>query len=207
MTSIGDGEREVVKLYFDYKSPFAFLASGPAFELDRRYEVQVRWIPYQLRIKDRGQRSENSDWKARYSYLDARRFATPRGLIIKGPKKVYDTRPALIGGLLAMRAGCFRRYTEEAYERFFRRELELDEPGAIGALLAECGVSAQDYRRYLESDGNADYERCQEEARADHIFGVPIFVFRDEPFWGHDRLPVLEARLEAAGLARPHSSV
>ncbi len=207
MPATGGRERAVVKLYFDYKSPFAFLASGPAFELDRRYDVQVRWIPYQLRIKDRGQRSENSDWKARYSYLDARRFATPRGLVIKGPKKVYDTRVALIGGLLAMRAGCFRRYTEEAYARFFRRELELDEPDAIAALLTECGVSAEDYRRYLEGDGAVDYERCQEEAQGDHIFGVPIFVFRDEPFWGHDRLPVLEARLEAAGLARPHSSV
>jgi 2-hydroxychromene-2-carboxylate isomerase len=202
MTVTGDTEREEIKLYFDYKSPFAFLASGPAFELDQRYDVRVRWIPYQLRIKDRGQRSENSDWKARYSYLDARRFATPRGLIIKGPKKVYDTRVALIGGLLAMRAGCFRRYTEQAYSRFFRRELELDEVDAIAALLAECGVPADDYRRYLEGDGNADYERCQEEAHADHVFGVPIFVFRDEPFWGHDRLPVLEARLEAAGLRR-----
>ena len=39
-----------IKLYFDYKSPFAYLASGPAFELDRRFQVRVRWIPIQLRI-------------------------------------------------------------------------------------------------------------------------------------------------------------
>jgi 2-hydroxychromene-2-carboxylate isomerase len=202
MASASDIERETIKLYFDYKSPFAFLASGPAFELDQRYRVRVRWIPYQLRIKGRGERSENSEWKARYSYLDARRFAAPRGLVIKGPKKIYDTRPALVGALFAMRSGCFRRYTEEAYGRFFRRELELDEPAAIAALLAECGASAEAYRRYLEDEGAAEYERCQDEAHADHIFGVPIFVFQGEPFWGHDRLPFLEARLAAAGLAR-----
>jgi 2-hydroxychromene-2-carboxylate isomerase len=191
-----------IKLYYDYKSPFAFLASGPAFTLDDRFRVRVRWIPYQLRIKGKGERSQNSEWKARYSYLDARRFATPRGLVIKGPRKVYDTEPALIGGLFAMRAGCFRRYTEEAYARFFRRELELDVPAAIATLLAECGASAAEYESFLAGEGARDYARCVAEAEEDHVFGVPLFLFRGEPFWGHDRLALLETRLRQSGLER-----
>jgi len=193
---------EEIKLYFDYKSPFAYLASEPAFDLSRRYDVAVRWIPYQLRIKGPGERSVRSDWKARYSYLDARRFANPRGLVIRGPKKIYDTYPALVGALFAMRAGCFRHYTAEAYARFFRRELELDQGDAIAALLGDCGASPDEYRRFLEGEGAAAYARCEAEAEEDHIFGVPIFVYRAEPFWGHDRLPVLEERLVAAGLTR-----
>lgn len=200
--SAPDAPPEEIKLYFDYKSPFAFLASGPAFALDERYRVHVRWIPYQLRIKGKGERSQNSEWKARYSYLDARRAAAPRGLVIKGPRKVYDSEPALIGALFAARAGCFRRYTEEAYARFFRRELELDEPEAIAALLAECGAPADAYRGFLAGEGRAAYERCVAEAEADHVFGVPLFLFRGEPFWGQDRMPLLEARLREAGLAR-----
>jgi 2-hydroxychromene-2-carboxylate isomerase len=194
------GETEEVKLYFDYKSPFAYLASGPAFALARRYRVCVRWIPIQLRIKGPGVRSIRSDWKARYSYLDARRFASPRGIVIKGPKKIYDTEPALIGALLAMRAGCFERYTAEAYRRFFLRELELDRPEAIAALLAELGVAATLYDAFLAGPGREAYAACEREAEDDHIFGVPIFVFRGEPFWGHDRLPALEECLVAAGL-------
>jgi 2-hydroxychromene-2-carboxylate isomerase len=195
-----DGEE--IKLYFDYKSPFAYLACGPAFALEHRYRVRVRWIPCQLRIKDRGQRSVRSDWKARYSYLDARRFAASRGIVIKGPRKVYDTRPALVGGLFAMREGCFRVYTEAAYQRFFRREIELDDAAAIAALLAECGVSAAAYRRYLAGEGARHQDRCEEEAEADRVFGVPLFFFRGEPFWGHDRVPQLEQRLLGAGLLR-----
>ncbi len=42
---------EEVELYFDYERPFAYLASGPAFALDARFAVRVRWIPIQLRIK------------------------------------------------------------------------------------------------------------------------------------------------------------
>ena len=36
----------------------------------------------------------------------------------------------------------------------------------------------------------------------DHVFGVPLFWFRGEPFWGHDRMALLEERLAEAGLAR-----
>lgn len=199
---MADQPAEEVKLYFDYKSPFAYLASGPAFALDGRYHVRVRWIPIQLRIKGPGARSVRSDWKARYSYLDARRFAAPRSIVIKGPRKIYDTEPALIGALFALRVGCFEPYTAEAYRRFFVRELELDQPDAIAALLAELGADADAYRRYLAGSGRDDYAACEREAEADHIFGVPVFLFRGEPFWGHDRLPQLEARLAAAGLAR-----
>jgi hypothetical protein len=47
-------EETPVKLYFDYKSPFAFLAMSPAFDLPDRFRISVRWIPYLLRIKGRG---------------------------------------------------------------------------------------------------------------------------------------------------------
>jgi 2-hydroxychromene-2-carboxylate isomerase len=29
---------------------------------------------------------------------------------------------------------------------------------------------------------------------------VPLFLFRGEPFWGHDRMPLLEERLRDAAL-------
>ena len=101
-------ERERVKLYFDYKSPFAYLAMAPALALPSRFAIELRWIPYQLRIKGKGERSVYSEWKVRYSYLDARRAANQRGgFPIRGPRKVYDSTPALIGGLFAQRTGFF----------------------------------------------------------------------------------------------------
>jgi 2-hydroxychromene-2-carboxylate isomerase len=194
-------EREPLKLYFDYKSPFAFLAAEPAFALPARFAVELRWIPFLLRIKGKGERSEYSEWKARYSYLDARRWANRRGgFPIKGPLKVYDSAPALIGGLFAQREGFFRPYTEQVYSRFFKRELEIDLPEQIAALVAGLGFSAERYRGYLAGDGRRDLEACIDEAHADHVFGVPLFVFRGEPFWGHDRMPLLEERLTEAGL-------
>jgi 2-hydroxychromene-2-carboxylate isomerase len=196
---------ETLKLYYDYKSPFAFLAAEPAFALPERYAVALRWIPFQLRIKGKGERSLYSEWKARYSYLDARRWANRRGgFKVRGPKKVYDSRPALIGGLFAEREGCFRPFTLEAYARFFDHRIELDVPEDVAKCLDEvAGTGAGErYLGYLAGEGARDYEAAQQEAHADHVFGVPLFFFRGEPFWGHDRIGLLEERLREAGLAR-----
>jgi 2-hydroxychromene-2-carboxylate isomerase len=197
-------EREELKLYFDYKSPFAYLAMQPAFELPGRYAVALRWIPYLLRIKGKGERSVYSEWKVRYSYLDARRWANRRGgFPIRGPRKVYDSTPALMGGLFCQERGCFRPYTEAVFRRFFERTLEIDRPEEIEKLIGELGESGSTYRDFLVAEGPARLDACIEEGQADHIFGVPIFVFRDEPFWGHDRLPLLEERLREHGLSLP----
>jgi 2-hydroxychromene-2-carboxylate isomerase len=195
---------EALKLYFDYKSPFTYLAKDPAFALPARYAVNLRWIPFPLRIKGKGERSIYSEYKARYSYLDARRWANRRGgFRIMGPLKVYDSTPALIGGLYALREGFFRPYSDLVFSRFFERALEIDRPQEIATAIDELGRSGAGYLEYHRTDGVRALAECVAEAERDHIFGVPIFVFRGEPFWGHDRIPLLEERLAAAGLARP----
>lgn len=196
-------ESAVVKLYYDYKSPFAYLAVEPAFELPEQFQVRVRWIPYLLRIKGKGQRSVYSDWKAAYSYRDARRWANRRGgFPIKGPRKVYDSTPALIGGLYAEEHGFFRPYTEAVFSRFFERSLEIDEASEIAALVDELGGNGADYLAWREGEGARRLEACIDEGHDDHVFGVPLFLFEDEPFWGHDRIGLLRERLAERGLRR-----
>ena len=195
-------QRADVKMYSDYKSPYAYLAFDPGFGLEQKYKVRVHWRPFQLRIKGKGERSVYSEYKVRYSYLDARRWANLRGgLMIKGPLKIYDTTPALVGGLFAEKHGALLEYSRKVFESFFRRELEVDQPDAIARVITSLGLPEQEYRSYLAGDGIREYELAQEEAANDHIFGVPMFIFQKEPFWGHDRIGLLEQRLCEAGLA------
>lgn len=195
-------DREELKMYSDFKSPYAFLAFEPAFRLQEKYRITTRWIPFQLRLKGKGQRSVYSEYKVKYSYMDARRWANLRGgLMLRGPLKIFDTTPALIGGLFAQKEGRELEYGLKVFEGFFKRELAADEADAVAEVIAEMGMSVEAYRAYLAGEGMADYERCLEEAVADEIFGVPLFVFRGEKFWGYDRMGLLEMRLSEAGLA------
>jgi 2-hydroxychromene-2-carboxylate isomerase len=42
----------VVTVYIDYKSPYAYLAKDPAWELEREFDVRLDWLPYTLDIPD-----------------------------------------------------------------------------------------------------------------------------------------------------------
>ncbi|MDD9877627.1 MAG: DsbA family protein [Magnetovibrio sp.] len=195
-------ETAEVKMYSDYKSPYAFLAFDPAYELESIYDVRIKWRPFQLRLKGKGQRSIYSEWKVKYSYMDVRRNANilHGGKMLRGPLKIFDTTPALIGGLFAEKHGLLKEYSRTVFEEFFKRELAADEADAIADVIAGLDLSAEEYRAYLAGDGADEYEQAQEEAVEDEIFGVPLFVFQGEQFWGQDRLWLLEHRLKEAGL-------
>jgi 2-hydroxychromene-2-carboxylate isomerase len=200
---MSEGETKEVKMYSDFKSPYAFLAFDPAFALEDKYRVRLKWKPFQLRLKGKGQRSQYSEYKVKYSYMDARRWANMRGgLMLRGPLKIFDTTPALIGGLFAEKHGRLREYGNRVFEQFFKRELAADEADAVARVVTSLGLSEQGYRDYLAAEGPADYERAQEEAVVDQVFGVPLFYFGNEPFWGYDRMGLLEHRLTEAGLKR-----
>ena len=174
-----------LKLYSDYKSPYAFLAFDPVMELEKKYRVKVSWKPFQLRLKGKGQRSVYSEYKVKYSYMDARRWANLRGgIMLRGPLKIYDTTPALIGSLFALRHGKLIGYSRIVYTAFFRRELAVDEVDAVVGVLTGLGLEEAAFRDYLHGEGASEYERIQEESVQDQIFGVPIMVLDGEPFWG-----------------------
>jgi len=192
-----------LKMYSDFKSPYAFLAFDPAFALEDKYRIRLKWKPFQLRLKGKGERSRYSEYKVKYSYMDARRWANMRGgLMIRGPLKVFDTMPALIGGLYAEKHGRLREYGNRVFELFFKRELAADEADAITGVIAAIGLSDAGYREYLAGEGAAAYERAQEEAVTDQVLRHPLFYFENEPFWGYDRMGLLEQRLTEAGLTR-----
>jgi 2-hydroxychromene-2-carboxylate isomerase len=198
-----ENERAEVKMYSDFKSPFAFLAFDPAFALEDKYRIRLKWKPFQLRLKGKGERSQYSEYKVKYSYMDARRWANMRGgLMIRGPLKIFDTAPALIGGLYAEQHGKLREYGNKVFEDFFKRELAADEADAVAGVIAAIGLSDAGYRQYLSGEGAAAYERALEDAVTDQVFGVPMFYFENEPFWGYDRMGLLEQRLTEAGLKR-----
>jgi 2-hydroxychromene-2-carboxylate isomerase len=157
-------QRAEVRMYSDYKSPYAYLAFDPGMALEQKFNVRVRWRPFQLRLKGKGQRSVYSEYKVKYSYLDARRWANlrPGGLILKGPLRIYDTTPALVGGLFAERQGRLLDYSRTVFEKFFKRELEVDQPDAIAGVIAGLGMSDEGFRDYLAGEGMRAYERAPE---------------------------------------------
>ena len=71
-------EKVEVKMYSDFKSPYAYLAFDPGMALGQRFDVQVRWIPFQLRLKGKGERSVYSEYKVKILLHGCSALGKPR---------------------------------------------------------------------------------------------------------------------------------
>jgi 2-hydroxychromene-2-carboxylate isomerase len=199
-----------IKLYFAYTSPYSYLAIQPAYDLERSHNVRVRFIPYGVNIrKVYGplDRAEADRRKVRYLYIDARRIAKERGLVIYPPKKIFSARLAFYGGLYAEKHQQFLAYSNRVFERFWKQELDVESRDAISAIVAEVGLEANDFLRYADNDARADLDACFAEADRDKTFGVPTFIVDGEPFWGEDRIEWVIRKLDAMGLRRRDSAL
>src|SRR3954447_10205798 len=158
-----------VSVYIDFKSPYAYLAKEAARDLEQRFAVSLDWLPYILDIPsylgsatlDAAGRvvEENRhahQWRrVRYSYMDCRRQARKRGLVIRGTQKIWDSTLVAAGMLYAKRQGrnALRRYVDITFERFWKRELDIEDPAVIEAVLAESGADMQGAALWLASEG------------------------------------------------------
>jgi 2-hydroxychromene-2-carboxylate isomerase len=188
--------------YFDYKSPYAYLAQEETYRLQEDYDVQIDWLPYTLdipsylgaaEVDEAGRvlheaRNAHQWRRVKYSYMDCRREANRRGVILKGPRKIFDSSLAHIGMLHAKRQGDFRPYHDAVYQRFWRRELNIEDPQIIQQVLEEVGINASGFPGYASGEGRQEHDRIRAEAEALGVFGVPSYVVNGELFWGAERI-------------------
>jgi 2-hydroxychromene-2-carboxylate isomerase len=206
-------QRQTIVVYTDYKSPYAYLAKDPTYDLERDFPVRLEWRPYILdipsylgsaRVGATGEVLEENrnahQWRrVRYSYMDCRRQARKRGLTIRGTQKIWDSTLAAAGMLFAQRAGedVFRRYNDMVFERFWQRALDIEDPAAIAAALTEAGADGAAFP--AQADGlRAEVASISRAAEADGVFGVPSFVVGGELYWGREHLPDIRDVLSAA---------
>ena len=186
-------EKPRVRVYTDYKSPYAFVANKRLFELEEEHGVELEWLPYTLRIAEfMGTVEERTPhfWrKVRYAYMDARRYANSQGLTMKGPRRIYDAFYSSAGML-------FRPYHDTVFRRFWSHDLEIDALPDISGVIASVGGSARDFEAYVHGAARAEHDCIIDEAETLGVFGVPTMVFNGELFWGGDRIDLLIERIK-----------
>lgn len=194
-----------LQVYIDYKSPYSFIAKDPTYALEERFGIEIDWYPLTLNIasylgsakkSDSGTVVENNrsarQWVAvKYAYMDARRYANMRGLTLKGTRKIWDSSLAAIGMLWAKQQGSktLKAYTDIVYERFWKRELDIENPAVIVAVLKEAGADVDGFEDYLEGAGRRSHDELQETILDKGYFGVPTYVIDGEMYFGREHLP------------------
>jgi 2-hydroxychromene-2-carboxylate isomerase len=158
-----------LEVYIDYKSPYAYIAKDPTYALEKDFGIEIDWYPLTLNIgsylgtaktNDTGKVLENNrsprQWLAvKYAYMDARRYASLRGMTLKGTQKIWDSSIAAIGLLWAKAQNrtILKRYTDVIYERFWRRDLDIEDVAVVSQVLKESGADIKGFDLYLSGEG------------------------------------------------------
>lgn len=168
-----------IRVWSDYVCPFCMLAEGPLQEAVQGLDVDVEWMPFELRAHPTPTlRPEDpylpDIWK-RAVYPMARRMGVDITLPTVSPQPY--TRLAFEGYQFAAEHGKAAEYTPRMLRAFFQENRDIGQLDELAAIAGELGLDAAAFRTALE---NGTYTKAHEEglrtAQAYRISVAPTFI-------------------------------
>ncbi len=193
-----------VEFFFSFRSPYSYLAGPRAFALAERYSIELVFRG----IRPMAMRGQPLPLAKRlYILRDAKREADRIGMPFG---KIHDPLGEGVWRCLtiaehAAKAGLLREFVLAASQGIWAEGVDVASDGPLRALCERVGLRWGDcdaaiantvYRSRVE-DNTAQLARLGQ-------WGVPVFTFAGEAYWGQDRMEDLEAALQKAGLHRGH---
>ena len=195
--------RNAIDFYFDFSSPYSYIASEWIEALAARHGRTVSWKAVLLgaTFQAAGLKSPvDYPLKREYSMLDFERSARFAGVPLKIPEKfpIPTQNPARVfwwlHGRSDLTASHWARHCLRAY---FARGVDLSDAVALKTLAAEFGVDPSEAEVvWNDPVWKVRLKEANAAAIALGVFGAPFFIIDGEPFWGNDRRAQIERWLE-----------
>jgi 2-hydroxychromene-2-carboxylate isomerase len=191
-----------LEFFFDYGSPFSYLANTQLERLAERTGARVIYRPMLLGgvFKETGNSSPIAiEAKRKYMMADLSRWAKHYGLPApNNPHFPINTIRLMRGAVAAERSGVFAAYHRAVFDAFWRDGLNLGDAAVVREVLARADLDAERLAAASEEHAVKDALRMATEAAvARGAFGAPTFFVGDQMFWGNDRLLFVEQALSA----------
>ena len=195
-----------IEFWFDFSSPYGYIAAELIDAVAARHGRSVNWHPILLGpvFKAVGTAPLTTmPIKGEYSKLDFARTARWHKVPFRLPEKFpVGTQVAARAFYLLADADPARArdFAHRVYRAYFAEGRDVADPAVVMELAASAGADAAALAGPLK--GEAIKERMKAEVEAAMkagVFGSPYFIVDGEPFWGVDRIPVLEEWLRTGG--------
>jgi 2-hydroxychromene-2-carboxylate isomerase len=198
-----------VRFYFDYVSPYAYLAWTQIHALAARFRgVDVAPVPVLFAaLLDAGGQKGPAEIPAKRAYLfkNCVRLADGFGVpFAPPPSHPFNPLPALRASSLSMPEPQRRALIDRLFAAAWGGGGGITEPADVAAAATAVGLDGE---RVVEAAGSAEIKdlvrRRTADAVAEGVFGVPTMSADGELFWGVDALPHLERFLEGRDPVTP----
>jgi 2-hydroxychromene-2-carboxylate isomerase len=189
-----------IAFYFDFSSPYSYIASEWIEALAARHGRTVQWHAMLLgaTFQVTEIRSPVSyPLKREYSLRDFERSARFAGVPLKMPEKfpIATQNAARVFWWLNDNDGAERAvaWARHGLRSLFARGVDLSDNAALRVLCTEFGLDADAAEAaWNDPQRKARLKAVNDAAITTGVFGAPFFVIDGEPFWGNDRRAQIE---------------
>lgn len=195
-----------LEFYFDFYSPYGYLASSRIDELAARHGREVIWRPFLVgaTFAITGARPlVDIPLLGDYSLRDMQRSARLQGVPFQLPEgfpKAALAPSRAFYWLTDEQPEQAKRLAKLVYNATFGEGREGADPQLVAELGASIGIDANELLEAIQRpDVKTRLKNETETAIARGIFGSPTIFVDDEPFWGNDRLEQVDRWLETGG--------
>jgi len=196
-----------IEFLFDFSSPYGYIAACRIDAIAAKHGRAVDWRPFMLGATFRvtgAQPLTQYPLKGAYSTMDFARSARRYGIPFQMPARF--PLPTVLA------ARCFyvvaeadgdraREYALAIYRAYFVEGRDISDPAVVAEVLAVQGLDAA---AMIEAAGNPEIKAklkaiTDEAVEKRGVFGSPFIFVDGEPFWGADRLEMIDEWLRRGG--------
>jgi 2-hydroxychromene-2-carboxylate isomerase len=192
-----------IKFYFDFLSPYSYLALTQLGDLATRQRASVEFTPIAvlavMKLTDNTPTTIICKAKGAYAMADIGRWARRYGVAVgrdRAQRQVDDPR-LLAGAAIAGELGQIEPYTRAVFGAVWGDGPAITDDAVLADVLRAGGVADIEAILADRERGAAIIEANVKAAAEAGVFGVPSFTIGDELFFGNDRLAFLEEALAA----------
>ena len=195
-----------IDFYFDFYSPYGYLASLRIDEIAARHGCKVNWKPFMLGATfsiTGHQPLTSTPMMSEYALLDIKRSARLQSanfqMPVDFPKAALSCSRAFYY-LVDEQPQAAVALAKAIYRAIFGEGRDGTDVDLIAELARGLGIDTESLVPALQDQSIKDRLKAETQAAIDRgVFGSPFIFVGDEPFWGNDRLDQLDRWLETGG--------
>jgi 2-hydroxychromene-2-carboxylate isomerase len=192
--------------YFDFSSPYGYLASTKIDDLAAKHGREAAWHPILLGVVFKatgGAPLPSLPVKGPYSVRDFARSARYHGVEFRLPEKFPIPTQAPARAVLWLQqtdAARAKELAKACLRAYFVEGRDISAPDTVVAIGGRLGIAPDELSAGINDAGVKErLKRENEAALAAGVFGSPFVVVDGEPFWGVDRLDQVDRWLATGG--------
>ncbi len=202
------GAARSIDFYFDFISPFGFFASLRVDALAAKYGLVADWHSMLIGVsvvKVMGMKPLlDVPLKGAYIARDAQRYARRHGIVLARDlgAPASDPRPAgrAFNWLLRYRPESARSFAQRTFAEYWLQGCDISDQAVVTRAARDAGLTDRAALEGIASEEAGRLLRASVEASlARGVFGSPFFIVGDEPFFGVEKMELLQDWLAVGG--------